>query len=590
MKKINSNSAKTVTKFLMGLWRISPIMTWTMIISQVVFAVLSNAVAPILVSQLLANIANGTATLANSVWLLTGYIIILFFGIVVSVRITIAMAFLAETKMQIHTSTRVFKHLTDKSLGFHADRMSGGIVSDANKLSGSIERFWDTLIFTAIPIVSTLASVCVVLGFIIWQYALVLAIISILIIVFIVKAQNSISSISEECSKKSSATTAFLADAIGNISTIKAFAKEKSELEKFTSLNQDWRKSSIKEMKAVLVVTGSMGIMMSVLNTCAFVAAIIATEYHIANIGTIYLVITYTLNVVGQLWAVSNMTRNYIRIIGDASPMIETLNDPIELKDIKNPKKLVIKQAKIEFKDVLFTHKDNEEALFDNFSLTINHGERVGLVGRSGSGKTSLTKLLLRFNDIKGGEILIDGQDISKVSQADLHEAIAYVPQEPALFHRSMRDNIVYGRPNATDTEITTAIKQANSTEFINSLPKGLETTVGERGVKLSGGQRQRIAITRAILKDAPILVLDEATSALDSENEKLIQDALWKLMKNRTSIVIAHRLSTIAKLDRIIVLDNGKIVEQGSHAELLEKNGSYARLWAHQSGGFIEE
>lgn len=590
MKKKKDNSSLMVTKFLLDLWRISPGMTWFMVISQIFYAILSNAIAPIFVSQLLTNIANGSATMKNSLPLLIGYAVILFFGIVVSVRITIAMAFLAETKMQIHTSTRVFKHLTDKSLGFHANRMSGGIVSDTNKLIGSIERFWDTLIFTAIPIVSTILSVCVVLGFIIWQYAIALMVISIVIIIFIVKTQNSIAPISEQSSKKSSATTAFLADAIGNISTIKSFGREDSELKQFIKLNQEWRKANIKEMKAVLLITGSMGAMMTALNVCAFVAAIYATEYHIANIGTIYLVISYTLNVVSQLWSVSNMTRNYIRIIGDASPMIKTLQEPIELVDTKKPKELKVKEAKIEFDNIEFTHKDNKDKLFDHFSILIKSGEKIGLVGKSGSGKTSLTKLLLRFSDIQNGEIKIDGQNIAQVKQTELRQNIAYVPQEPTLFHRSLRDNITYGKPNATDAEIETAIKQANALDFVKSLPDGLDTFVGERGVKLSGGQRQRIAIARAILKNAPILVLDEATSALDSENEKLIQDALWKLMKNRTSIVIAHRLSTIAKLDRIIVLDNGKIIEQGSHAELLEKNGSYARLWAHQSGGFIEE
>ncbi len=244
----------------------------------------------------------------------------------------------------------------------------------------------------------------------------------------------------------------------------------------------------------------------------------------------------------------------------------------------------------MQFDNVVFTHDENDRALFDGFTLTINPGERVGLVGRSGSGKTSLTRLLLRFSDVDNGKILIDNQDISTVTQDDLHTAIAYVAQEPMLFHRSLRANIAYSKPTASDDEIRHAAKQANALDFIDKLPKGLDTLVGERGVKLSGGQRQRIAIARAILKDAPILVLDEATSSLDSETEKLIQDALAKLMKGRTSIVIAHRLSTIAKLDRIVVLDEGRIAEQGSHTELLGQKGIYAKLWSHQSGGFIEE
>ncbi len=583
-------SSKRVVSFLFSLWKISPVLCWLMVISQVIFAIASTTIAPIFVSQLLTNIANGTASSSNSTGLLISYAIILFVGDVVMIRLTIAMAFISESKMQATVLGQVFKHLTTKSLGFHSNKMSGGIVSDTNKLNGSIERFWDTVIFTAIPIVTTIISVCVALGFIMWQFAIALAILSIIVIFVIIRAQIVTAPVSQQVAEKSSAMTAYFADAISNISAVKAFAKEKSELGRYQELINDWRKSMFVEMKKVLIITGSFGTLMTIMNLCAFGAAILATEYHIASIGAIYLVVSYTFNVVSQLWSVSNATRNYIRIIGDAGPMINTLDEEIELKDPKNPKKLSVNKGIIEFKNISFTHKDTTKPLFDNFSLTVKAGEHIGLVGRSGSGKTSLTKLVLRFSDIDNGKILIDNQDITKVTQEDLHESIAYVPQEPMLFHRSLKENIAYGNPKATDTEIENATNQANALEFIKSLPTGFDTTVGERGVKLSGGQRQRIAIARAILKDAPILLLDEATSALDSENEQLIQEALWKLMKGRTSIVIAHRLSTIAKLDRIIVLDDGKIVEQGSHNELLANNGVYAKLWSHQSGGFIEE
>jgi len=252
-----------------------------------------------------------------------------------------------------------------------------------------------------------------------------------------------------------------------------------------------------------------------------------------------------------------------------------------------------VRQGAISIQNVVFDHEEKDSpnaALFNNFNLEIKPGEKIGLVGRSGSGKTTVTRLLLRFMDIDSGKISIDEQNITAITQSDLRSAISYVPQEPLLFHRSLSENIAYGRPDATTEQITQAAKNAHADEFIRTLTDGYETLVGERGVKLSGGQRQRVAIARAMIKDAPILVLDEATSALDSESEILIQDALWKLMEGKTAIVIAHRLSTIQKMDRIVVMDKGTIVEQGSHKELLAKNGVYAKLWAHQSGGFIEE
>ncbi len=231
-----------------------------------------------------------------------------------------------------------------------------------------------------------------------------------------------------------------------------------------------------------------------------------------------------------------------------------------------------------------------QDARIQDLKRRIKPGEKVGLVGHSGSGKTTLTRILLRFSDIQDGEITIDGQNISHISQDDLRRSISYVPQEPLLFHRSIKENITYGRPDASEEAMRVIARKAHADDFIDKLPKKYETLVGERGVKLSGGQRQRIAIARAMLKNAPILVLDEATSALDSESEALIQDALWKLMEGRTAIVIAHRLSTIQRMDRIVVLDNGRIVEQGSHKELIRQNGTYAQLWIRQSGGFIEE
>jgi ATP-binding cassette subfamily B protein len=284
--------------------------------------------------------------------------------------------------------------------------------------------------------------------------------------------------------------------------------------------------------------------------------------------------------------------KRYEQIISRAYDAVGTMLIPSTVNDPVNPKTLPKTTAyTLSLSDVDYRYDESTVSRYalKNFSLDIQPGEKIGIVGYSGSGKTTLTKLMLRFMDVTRGTIMLDGIDIRDLKQHDLRLAVSYVPQEPLLFHRSVSDNIAYGKPSATMAEIKQAAKLAYVEEFAQDLPDGYQTFVGERGVKLSGGQRQRVAIARALLKNAPILVLDEATSALDSESEKYIQQALWELMKGRTAIVIAHRLSTIQRLDRIVVMDKGKIVQLGSHNDLLaDTRGIYAKLWAHQSGGYL--
>ena len=277
--------------------------------------------------------------------------------------------------------------------------------------------------------------------------------------------------------------------------------------------------------------------------------------------------------------------------VGEGAEFAQLFIDPPSVQDASDAKELKIINADIEFNKINFNYGENqskEEYFFNDFNLHIKSKEKIGLVGPSGGGKTTVTKLILRFINLQYGNITIDGQDISKVTQSSLRKSIAYVPQEPLLFHRSLFENIAYGNEKATKKEVINAAKLAHAHEFIDKLPHGYQTLVGERGIKLSGGQRQRVAIARAILKNAPILVLDEATSSLDSESEKYIQEGLWELMKDKTAIVIAHRLSTIKHLDRIIVLENGNISQDGTHNDLIKQKGIYARLWSHQSGEFL--
>jgi len=288
------------------------------------------------------------------------------------------------------------------------------------------------------------------------------------------------------------------------------------------------------------------------------------------------------------MWEFNRVYRNLEGALTDAAQFADLLLDPPSVQDVASPVPFAPRDYGVEVRDISFRHSPAQPLLFDRFSLAVAAGTKLGLVGRSGGGKTTITRLLLRFKDVERGQILVGGQSIADVSQSSLREVIAYVPQDPAMFHRTIADNIRFARPHATDEDVRRAAALAHAAEFIDSLPDGYDTLVGERGIKLSGGQRQRIAIARAILKDAPILILDEATSSLDSESEALIQSALWTLMAGRTTIVIAHRLSTVRRMDSLVVLDRGRIVEQGTHEDLLTLDGIYASLWSHQSGGFL--
>jgi ATP-binding cassette subfamily B protein len=296
----------------------------------------------------------------------------------------------------------------------------------------------------------------------------------------------------------------------------------------------------------------------------------------------------------GSLWSLHRIVERLEESLADSAEMTEVMLRQPNLADPAHPQDFRTREGHIELKNVHFYYEDSgtdPETLFADLSLKIAPGEKVGLVGPSGGGKSTLTKLLLRFMDVQSGAILVDGRDIREVSQDALRTHIAYVPQEPILFHRTIRENILYGDPAASEEMVIKAAKLAHAHDFIMQLPQGYETLVGERGVKLSGGEKQRVAIARAMLKTSPVLILDEATSALDSKSEKAIVGALDNLMKNRTTIVIAHRLSTIRKLDRVLVLKGGRIVEDGSHESLQKKvNGIYADLWRHQSDSFLAE
>ena len=549
-------------------------------------------VGPLIIAQLLSIIQHNQLHDSKNLWILIAlYSVSGLWSSVIGWRLVLYLVWTFETAMQRDLYARCFSKLTNQTLFFHSNKFGGSLVSQTNKLVGAVESFWDTIIWSVLPLVVSLVGSIIVLSTLLWQYALFLLIFSIVFSIVVYYGSKPMAKLTKKEAKASNKLNGQLADVISNVLAVKSSGAESTEQKFFAKTVNSWRDSSLDVMRGFLKVSTIYSSINMVIKIGAIAFAVYAAQNNLVSVASVYLIITYTGSVAHELWNMNGIMRNYNRIIGNANDMVEILQTPTTLID-KSSSKLEVTNGEISMDKITFTHDEGQgDTLFHDFSLEIKPGEKIGLVGASGSGKTTLTKLLLRFADIDSGKITIDGQDISEVTQASLRAKIAYVPQEPLLFHRSVRENIAYGRPDATDAEIEEAAKKAGAYDFIVGLKDGFDTMVGERGIKLSGGQRQRVAIARAILKDAPILVLDEATSALDSESEALIQKSLETLMKNRTSIVIAHRLSTIAKLDRIIVLKNGKIVENGSHDELInKKRGVYAKLWARQSGGFIEE
>jgi ATP-binding cassette subfamily B protein len=555
---------------------------------------LQKLILPVIIAQTLDELLKATANPPANYWSLFLPHLLAFLVVAAIAQVFVFLGLFTLSRLETlgrpALQNRIFQFLIDKSMQFHANTFGGSLVAQVNRFTSAYISLTDQLILNIIRMVTNVVMAIIIIAFISWPIALAMAVWTAFFTWFNIILTRRRLYLSRAAAAADSVLTGHLADTVGNIGAVKAFAREKDEAKEHNIKNLDRAQKKYASWIKATKNDALYGSMMIILQFGVLLLSIISVMNGSITIGTVLLVQIYVTQIIGELWSLSGISRHIEQAISDSSEMTEILHSDLEVKDPEKPETSRIQTGAITFDAIDFRHADADETLFKNFTLNIKPGEKIGLVGHSGSGKTTLTRLLLRFTDVEGGAIRIDQQDIRAITQADLRRAIAYVPQEPLLFHRSLRENIAYGKPNATIEQIMQAAKQAYATEFIEKLPNGYETTVGERGIKLSGGQRQRIAIARAILKDAPILVLDEATSALDSESERLIQKALSQLMQHRTAIVIAHRLSTVQRMDKIIVLDNGKIIEQGSHAELLVKQGAYATLWAHQSGGFIEE
>lgn len=487
----------------------------------------------------------------------------------------------------IYVQRTVFENYINKDYDFYADQYIGSLGEQAAVLRESASTYSTLMIshlFKHATIIGGGISVLIIKAPIL---ALVTVICMIAILGYTVATSNYRLRFRREVSRASSKLAGVVGDALGHGTTVKSFATEKYEINRLNQSIEEWRIPQLLAWDSFLPANAGR----IILNAISLVVLLFVTAHLYMNgeisIAIVVLVQLYMVRLLATTIDIADYIKQYEQVMGTAYRGIKTLDIPQSITDALKTRKMpkIIDDIKLDNLSFVYGKK---EALHE-VTIHVKKGEKVGIVGYSGSGKSTLSKLLVRFMDPASGSISINGVDIREYSQRELRSTIAYVPQEPLLFHRSIYENIAYGNPSAPRRDVIAAAKMAHIDSYVSELVDAYETTVGERGIKLSGGQRQRVAIARAILKDAPILVLDEATSALDSKSERLIQDALWNLMKDRTAIVIAHRLSTIQHMDRIIVLDKGRLVESGSHQELLKFGGIYAHLWDHQAGGYIE-
>ncbi len=543
---------------------------------------------PFFASKVLANIIiRGPGLWAHFIWFASTA----FVGVILNI-VGIRACMALQARVTSRLNERIFTTLLQRSVGFYGNQVGGKLVSDALDFVMSYGQLFISGFITGSSFALTIILGLVLVIISNWMIGIGLSILLAILVYWTFLDARRRSDVRVERLKIAKRLVSHLSDSIVNAITVKTFAQEAREIATHSVINieleatkiRDWQQSATSENERV-------GLLLFTQIALVFGLIILTAHDHSLLAGGIF-AFTYTLTIINRFFTVNTMTRQIEEALLNASPMTVILGQEPEITDAPDAQQLTVTHGAVDFSNVSFRYDDAKSTnyIFKDLNLEIKPGQKIGLVGHSGGGKSTLTRLLLRFDDITGGTITIDDQNLKEVTQTSLRKAISYVPQEPLLFHRSIRENIAYGNLKASQADIEKAAKMAYAHDFIKQLSEGYDTLVGERGVKLSGGQRQRIAIARAILKDAPILVLDEATSALDSESEKLIQKALWELMEGKTALVIAHRLSTIQKMDRILVLDHGKIVEDGTHKQLLKKDGVYAKLWAHQSGGFIEE
>lgn len=478
---------------------------------------------------------------------------------------------------------RVFKHLHSLELGFHLDRATGGISRDIERGTNGISFLMRFLMFNIVPTLVEIFSVAIIfaVAFSYW-YAVITLLAVLIYIAFTIITTEWRNRYVREANQADSSTNTRAIDSLLNYETVKYFNNEKYEAETYDQFLAKWETAKLKNRMSLLTLNSGQAFIIAAAMTVMMIMAANSVIAKQMTIGDLAMVNAYMIQLFIPLNFLGFVYREIRRSLTDIENMLALLKREAKIKDVDGAQALRVTQGHIQWKQVNFAY-NADRPILQQLNINIEAGSRVAIVGSSGAGKSTIARLLYRFYDINSGAIEIDGQNIQQVTQESLRKAIAIVPQDTVLFNSSIRDNIAYGNPQATEEDINRAIKMAHLEGFINSLPEGDKTLVGERGLKVSGGEKQRIAIARVLLKNSPILIFDEATSALDSHSEAAIVEAMREVAEGKTTLVIAHRLSTIVDADKIIVLDKGAVVEEGTHQQLLNLQGRYAQMWAMQ-------
>lgn len=572
---------RPVLGFMWGHWCRTPARTWA-VAGFRMLATATEVFVPVAAGRLVDALSAGDESRA---WAAFGAMIALGVGMILFRYLSLHALLPFTTNQMRDVAAEAFSHVQAMSADWHANSFAGSTVRKISRGMWAVDSINDLILMLLLPGVGVLVGTVLVMA-IEWPVlGLVMAVGAAIYLVATVAATTRwlapAARLSNACDTKVGGQ---IADSIGSNAAVKAFAAEAREEVHLARVLDKWRRRVLRTWRFfILYDMGTLGVLwvLRAVVTGGAIALWVAGE---ASVGGVVYVLTAYLVLHGYLRDMGHQVQDLQRAVNEMEEVVALSALRPSVVDRAGARSLEVAGGAVRFERVSFCHTGQAAPLFERIDVSVGAGERVGLVGRSGSGKSTFVKLVQRLHDVDSGRVLVDGQDVRDVTQESLRRAIAIVPQEPILFHRSIAENIGYGRPAATMREIERAAALAHAADFIDRLPRGYHTLVGERGVKLSGGERQRVALARAFLADAPILILDEATSSLDSESEAAIQEACATLMAGRTSIVIAHRLSTVRAMDRILVFDHGRIIEEGSHAALLERDGAYRRLFDRQA------